>query len=166
MVWYSHLFQNFPQLIVIHTVKGFGIVNKPEPDNHPQIQLSKGEVPPQPGPKPRLAQVPATAPASPDPDSSSSTTSLLKPRLCPLPPRLAPLLKARAGRSQVPPHPTLPRPPTRKLQTVLELHTRVRFGKPPGPVHTHPVPPSVPQPPRGPEGMAASSHTPGAGAQA
>ena len=27
MVWYSHLFQNFPQFIVIHTVKGFGIVN-------------------------------------------------------------------------------------------------------------------------------------------
>ena len=26
MVWYSHLFQNFPELIVIHTVKGFGIV--------------------------------------------------------------------------------------------------------------------------------------------
>ena len=26
MVWYSHLFQNFPQLIVIHTVKGFGIL--------------------------------------------------------------------------------------------------------------------------------------------
>ena len=26
MVWYSHLFQNFPQFIVIHTVKGFGIV--------------------------------------------------------------------------------------------------------------------------------------------
>ena len=32
MVWYSHLFQNFPQLIVIHTVKGFGIVNKVEVD--------------------------------------------------------------------------------------------------------------------------------------
>ena len=32
MVWYSHLFQNFPQLIVIHTVKGFGIVNKAEID--------------------------------------------------------------------------------------------------------------------------------------
>ena len=32
MVWYSHLFQNFPQLIVIHTVKGFGIVNKAERD--------------------------------------------------------------------------------------------------------------------------------------
>ena len=28
MVWDSHLFQNFPQFIVIHTVKGFGIVNK------------------------------------------------------------------------------------------------------------------------------------------
>ena len=30
MVWYSHLFQNFPQFLVIHTVKGFGIVNKAE----------------------------------------------------------------------------------------------------------------------------------------
>ena len=28
MVWYSHLFQNFLQFIVIYTVKGFGIVNK------------------------------------------------------------------------------------------------------------------------------------------
>ena len=32
VVWYSHLFQNFPQLIVIHTVKDFGIVNKAEID--------------------------------------------------------------------------------------------------------------------------------------
>ena len=32
MVWYSHLFQNFPRLGVIHTVKGFGIVNKAEVD--------------------------------------------------------------------------------------------------------------------------------------
>ena len=32
MVWYSHLFQNFPQFLVIHTVKGFGIVNKAEID--------------------------------------------------------------------------------------------------------------------------------------
>ena len=32
MVWYSYLFQNFPQFIVIHTVKGFGIVNKEELD--------------------------------------------------------------------------------------------------------------------------------------
>ena len=32
MVWYSHLFQNFPQFVGIHTVKGFGIVNKAEMD--------------------------------------------------------------------------------------------------------------------------------------
>ena len=32
VVCYSHLFQNFPQFIVIHTVKGFGIVNKAEID--------------------------------------------------------------------------------------------------------------------------------------
>ena len=32
MVWYSHFFQNFPQFIVIHTVKGFGRVNKAEID--------------------------------------------------------------------------------------------------------------------------------------
>ena len=30
MVWYSHLFQNFPQFVVIYTVKGFDIVNKAE----------------------------------------------------------------------------------------------------------------------------------------
>ena len=32
MAWYSHLFQNFPQFIVIHTVEGFGIVSKAEID--------------------------------------------------------------------------------------------------------------------------------------
>ena len=32
MVWYSHLFQNFAQFIVMYTVKGFGIVNKAEID--------------------------------------------------------------------------------------------------------------------------------------
>ena len=32
VVWYSHLLKNFPQFIVIHTVKGFGIVNKAEID--------------------------------------------------------------------------------------------------------------------------------------
>ena len=32
MVWYSHLLQNFSQFIVIHAVKGFGIVNKAEID--------------------------------------------------------------------------------------------------------------------------------------
>ena len=30
VVWYSHLFKNFPQFVVIHTVKGFGVVNKAE----------------------------------------------------------------------------------------------------------------------------------------
>ena len=32
MAWYSHIFKNFPQFVVIHTVKGFGIVNKAEID--------------------------------------------------------------------------------------------------------------------------------------
>ena len=32
MVWYSHLLKSFPQFVVIHTVKGFGIVNKAEVD--------------------------------------------------------------------------------------------------------------------------------------
>ena len=32
MVWYSYLFQNFPQFIVIHRVKGFGKVNKAKVD--------------------------------------------------------------------------------------------------------------------------------------
>ena len=33
MLWYSHFFQDFPQFIVIHTVKDFGIVNKAEIDD-------------------------------------------------------------------------------------------------------------------------------------
>ena len=37
MVWYSHLFHNFPQFIVIHTVKGFGVVNKAEVDVFPEL---------------------------------------------------------------------------------------------------------------------------------
>ena len=32
VVWYSHLFKNFPELVVVHTVKGFDIVNKAEVD--------------------------------------------------------------------------------------------------------------------------------------
>ena len=32
MVWYSHLLKNFPQFVVIHTVKGFGIADKAEVD--------------------------------------------------------------------------------------------------------------------------------------
>ena len=42
MVWYSHLFQNFPQLIVIHTVKSFGIVNKAERDVFLAFPFSRG----------------------------------------------------------------------------------------------------------------------------
>ena len=37
VVCYSHLFQNFPQFIMIHTVKGFGIVNKAEIDVFPEL---------------------------------------------------------------------------------------------------------------------------------
>ena len=32
MIWYSHLFKNFPQCVVIHTVKGFSVVNEAEVD--------------------------------------------------------------------------------------------------------------------------------------
>ena len=32
MVWHSHLLKNFPQFVVIHTVKGFGVINKAEVD--------------------------------------------------------------------------------------------------------------------------------------
>ena len=32
VVWYSHLFKNSPQFVVIHTVKGFGVINKAEVD--------------------------------------------------------------------------------------------------------------------------------------
>ena len=37
MVWHSHLLQNFPQFIVIHTVEGLGIVNKAEIDGFPEL---------------------------------------------------------------------------------------------------------------------------------
>ena len=37
MVWYSHLLNNFPQFVVIHTVKGFGIINKAEVDIFPEL---------------------------------------------------------------------------------------------------------------------------------
>ena len=40
MVWYSHLFQKFPQFLVIHTVKGFGIVNKAEIDVFLELSFS------------------------------------------------------------------------------------------------------------------------------
>ena len=37
MVWYSHLLKNFPQFVVIYTVKGFGILNKAEVDVFPEF---------------------------------------------------------------------------------------------------------------------------------
>ena len=40
VIWYPHLFQNFPQLIVIHIVKDFGIVNKAEIDVLLELSLS------------------------------------------------------------------------------------------------------------------------------
>ena len=40
MVWYSRLFQNFPQFFVIHTVKGVGIVNKVEIDVFLELSCS------------------------------------------------------------------------------------------------------------------------------
>ena len=39
VVWYSHLFKNFPQFDMIHTVKGFGIVNKAEIDVFLELSL-------------------------------------------------------------------------------------------------------------------------------
>ena len=39
VVWYSHLFRNFPQFSVIHTVKGFGVVNEAEINVFPGIPL-------------------------------------------------------------------------------------------------------------------------------
>ena len=38
VVWYSHLFKDFPQFVVIHTVKGFGIVNKLEPTIQSEVR--------------------------------------------------------------------------------------------------------------------------------
>ena len=40
MAWYSHLLQNFPQFIVIHSVKSFGIVNKAETDVFLELSCS------------------------------------------------------------------------------------------------------------------------------
>ena len=42
MVWYFHLFQNFPQFNVIYTVKGFGLVNKAEIDVFLELSLVSG----------------------------------------------------------------------------------------------------------------------------
>ena len=44
MVWYSHLLKNFTQSVVIHTVKGFGIVNKAERDVFLELLLFPADV--------------------------------------------------------------------------------------------------------------------------
>ena len=44
MVWYFHLLKNFPQLIVIHTVKGFSIVNETEIDVYMQVRKQQLEL--------------------------------------------------------------------------------------------------------------------------
>ena len=44
VVWYSHIFQNFPQFIGIHTVKGFGIVNKAEVDVFLELSCFFGDL--------------------------------------------------------------------------------------------------------------------------
>ena len=49
VVWYSHLFQNFPQFIVIHTVKGSGVVNKAEIDVSPLVNTMALGLPVSPG---------------------------------------------------------------------------------------------------------------------
>ena len=40
MVWYSHILKNFPQFVVIHTVKGFSVVNKAEVDVFLELSCS------------------------------------------------------------------------------------------------------------------------------
>ena len=47
MVWYSHLFQKFPQFIVIHRVKVFGIVNKAEIDVFLELSCFRPTLPPE-----------------------------------------------------------------------------------------------------------------------
>ena len=44
VVWYSHLLKNFPQFIVIHTVEGFGIVNKAEIDVFLELSCFFGDL--------------------------------------------------------------------------------------------------------------------------
>ena len=39
VLWYSHLLKNFPLFVVIHTVKGFDVVNKAEVDFFPEILM-------------------------------------------------------------------------------------------------------------------------------
>ena len=43
MLWYSHLFENFSQFLVVHTVKGFGIANKAEIDIFLELSCSSDD---------------------------------------------------------------------------------------------------------------------------
>ena len=43
VVWYSHLFQNFPEFVVVHIIKDFGIVNKAEVDDFLEIPCFFGD---------------------------------------------------------------------------------------------------------------------------
>ena len=43
VAWYSHLFQNFPQCVVIHTVKGFGVLDKAEVDVFLELSCFSGD---------------------------------------------------------------------------------------------------------------------------
>ena len=131
---------------MIQTVKGFGIVKKAEPDSHPQIQPSKGEVPPQPGPDPRPAQAATTA-----------STSRDRPVSATLPPRLGPIPE---GACRPEPGPTPPRRGHRLANFRLSWScTPMSTSESHLAPSTHPVPPPGPQLPRGPKGTAASSHT-------
>ena len=44
MVWYSHLLKNFPQFVVIHKVKGFGLVNNGEVDVFLELSCFNGPI--------------------------------------------------------------------------------------------------------------------------
>ena len=44
VIWYSHLLKNFPQFVVIHTVKGFGIVNKVDVFEYFSLKLLTGSL--------------------------------------------------------------------------------------------------------------------------
>ena len=121
---------------------------------NPAVQM---EAPPQPSPKPWRPRHPPLPPQL-RLSQALQQQHYLRHRHPPTP---AGPIPEDVGRPE--PGPTQPAEPTDSHTSDSQsLHTCVRFGKPPGPVHTHPVPlqpaPSqVPQPPRGPEG--AGSHT-------
>ena len=76
-VWHSHLFHNFPQFVVIHTLKGFGIVNKAEVDVFLELSCHK-EVckPPNPSLRPNPRHIPTLAPYVYGPKSPPTPTQV------------------------------------------------------------------------------------------